>query len=281
MKHLLFLCIFTTMSLVTYAQAIYRCTTNDVRVHTGPGANYPVLKYYQQGGDEEDAILAEGFKLIGDGQEKNGFIHVQDLTSHGNFGEGWVSAQYLEKLTKKCPSCDGRGHFNRPCDNCEGYGCWACADTDGKQRCEDCMGLGVVSENSSKVIPDLDGDYLIVEGQESFSDFLTSYSDWKQLSCMRIKTFGDVVTVTLVGIDKDNKYCELPVKGLSVAEGKLKWNLLSFGSIDMLCDGVFTYSNGYLNGLVTERYVNGTESSNVQELYNYGSTYVLSLKKLN
>lgn len=134
------------MCTTAQSQVYYKCVVNGALVRTGPGTNYRVLKYYSQGGNSpKDARLSKGWILASDGRQRNGFIHVEDLTSHGNFGDGWVSAKSLVKMTRKCPSCRGRGFFNKPCDNCGGsdFGCLVC-DYSGHLRCERCRGLGVL-----------------------------------------------------------------------------------------------------------------------------------------
>ena len=93
------------------------------------------------------------------GTTRNGFTYVR-FSNCGMTGascypdNGWVSSQYLRKMTRRCPACGGRGFFNRRCTDYEGApedhpGACLCLgryclhdNCEGKQHCNNCGGVG-------------------------------------------------------------------------------------------------------------------------------------------
>ncbi len=154
-KNLMIFMLLLTVATVE-AQTYYRCTGDNVNVRKGPGKNYAVIT---NEGFLTKCQLFKGDVVKYAGKAKNGFTYVKFLNC-GQTGascypdHGWVSTQYLKKLTRKCNVCNGRGFFNRPCTDTEGpaeshYGACACQGRyclhDGcylKQHCSNCNGVG-------------------------------------------------------------------------------------------------------------------------------------------
>ena len=117
------------------------CTGNHVNVRTGPGKNYAVMggayKFQLNKGDGtwEDYVGWDGelpfcsIKYLG--KKRNGFLYVEILGEGRDWGNCWVSAQYLKpvctachgtakryddfladhpRLLWKCKRCNGRGY---------------------------------------------------------------------------------------------------------------------------------------------------------------------------
>lgn len=154
-KTLLMFALFFT-ALVMNAQTYYKCTGDNVNVRTGPGKNYAVAINQ---GFETRCQLFKGNIVRSLGSTRNGFTYVR-FSNCGMTGascypdNGWVSSQYLRKMTKRCPACGGRGFFNRRCTDYEGApedhpGACLCVgryclhdNCDGKQHCNNCGGVG-------------------------------------------------------------------------------------------------------------------------------------------
>ena len=113
-KTLLMFALFFT-ALVMNAQTYYKCTGDNVNVRTGPGKNYAVAINQ---GFETRCQLFKGNIVRSLGSTRNGFTYVR-FSNCGMTGascypdNGWVSSQYLRKMTRRCPACGGRGFFNR------------------------------------------------------------------------------------------------------------------------------------------------------------------------
>ena len=157
MKRILTILFILMATLAVHSQTLYRCTGDNVNVRTGPGLKYKVV--YDDNWQQKVQIF-KGVVVKGRGAARNGFIPITCFSGGTALGampvDGWVSAQYLKPLTRKCSACNGRGYFNRPCRdydgepgyhpslcNCNGKFCFhnnsACF---GKQHCSVCGGLG-------------------------------------------------------------------------------------------------------------------------------------------
>jgi len=156
---MIFLLVLAPLSV--NAQNMYRVTGNNVNVRKGPGKNYAVLTWEDFYGKEQKWQLDKTDVVRYLGKKKNGFMYVEAYQPvAGSIGQdierGWVSTEYLKLMTRKCHSCNGRGYFNRPCDEYpdEGYGhgnyC-ACSHVlltpngdwpGGKVICKKCKGHG-------------------------------------------------------------------------------------------------------------------------------------------
>ncbi len=152
---LMFMVLFATMT--ANAQVFYKCTGDNVNVRTGPGKNYKNV--INQGFETRCQLFKDNIVRYA-GKKSNGFVYVMfsncGMTGASCYPDyGWVSAQYLRQLTKRCPVCRGRGWFNRPCTSyegdpddhpgacmCRGRYCLHNADCEGKQHCENCGGVG-------------------------------------------------------------------------------------------------------------------------------------------
>ena len=157
MKRILTVLIVLMGTLSIQSQTLYRCTGDNVNVRTGPGMKYKVA---YDDAFLEKVQLFKGEVVKSRGTARNGFIPITCVAGGTALGayyfDGWVSAQYLKPLTRKCQVCKGRGYFNRPCTEydgvpddhpsgclCRGKFCFhnieACY---GKQHCEECGGIG-------------------------------------------------------------------------------------------------------------------------------------------
>ena len=117
MKRLILLCLMSFIMTGIQAQkrgTYMACIGDHVNVRTGPGKNYPVMggeyKYQLNKGDGtwEDYVGWDGelpgcsIKYLG--QTRNGFMYV-DICGEGcDWGQCWVSAQYLKPV---CSACNG------------------------------------------------------------------------------------------------------------------------------------------------------------------------------
>jgi hypothetical protein len=141
-----------TLGGSAYAQVMYKCTGENVRIRKGPGTNYGICvsaggvrSAYQYG---ETYYLWKGATLKYDGAQKNGFIRVtlNDPTPQfegagGEINTGWVSAKYLKRVTA-CTACKGTG-YKGVCPHCNGDGMGYCCNYTGKAICNSCGGDGV------------------------------------------------------------------------------------------------------------------------------------------
>lgn len=155
MKRALSILVVLMATLALHSQTLYRCTGDYVNVRTGPGIKYKVVF------DDNWGMKVQLFKNVvvqSRGKARNGFIPITCFSGQTASGsspfDGWVSAQYLKPMTKKCSVCHGKGFFNRPCTDFDGSpethpvacscnarfcfheGCY------GKQHCDECGGLG-------------------------------------------------------------------------------------------------------------------------------------------
>ena len=156
MKRILMLMLFVMATMVANAQyrngQVLVCTGDNVNVRKGPGKNYGVV---YNGCSLSYDQLFKGEEVKYAGKTRNGFIYV-NYNSGSTIGcsekaYGWVSNQYLKsRNTRKCPACNGKGYFNRPCKDYSGdpvghphvYNCQIYDDGYGKQHCHKCNGKG-------------------------------------------------------------------------------------------------------------------------------------------
>ena len=147
---------FLTMVAIADAQTVYHCTGDNVNVRTGPGKNYAVMM--NEGFRTKCQLFKDSYVRYA-GKQKNGFTYVKFLncgmTAASCYPDyGWVSSQYLKAMTRRCPSCGGKGYFNRPCTEypdfepgdhptaCQCSGACLHDNCRGKQHCHRCGGLG-------------------------------------------------------------------------------------------------------------------------------------------
>lgn len=160
MKRIILLCLAIFLAVGASAQNMYRVTGNNVNVRKGPGKNYGVIAFDGCSGwtkwqlDKSDIVRYLG-------KQKNGFMYVEAMqpsSCSASYREkGWISSQFLKQMKAKCPNCNGKGFFNRPCTDWpddEGYGhphaCICQHDvmvpggnySAGKQVCNRCNGAG-------------------------------------------------------------------------------------------------------------------------------------------
>lgn len=159
MKRLFLLTLILVTTLSVNAQTFFTCTGDNVNVRKGPGKNYRVMLSEC----EEKCQLYKGKTVKYLGKTQNGFSYVRFSMgcSFGGCGtiipmKGWVSSQYLKKVARLCPECNGVGYFNQPCHEFEGPSdghpmCCPCQSHTcgclhdgcyGKQHCVRCDGLG-------------------------------------------------------------------------------------------------------------------------------------------
>lgn len=132
----------------------YKCTGDRVRLRTTPSQNTTFVVGYHFaegvcqvcGADcmysncKHTVYLRKNTILKSNGVSTNGFIKVYSLDSEEDSGwkSGWIPAKYLVKA-QKCTTCNGRGHLNKKCQECEGGGCDWCVGS-GKEDCSKCYG---------------------------------------------------------------------------------------------------------------------------------------------
>jgi len=160
MKKLFILSLLALATITSNAQDMYMVTGNNVNVRKGPGRNYGAITYPSFEGYDIKWQLSksEGAIVRYLGKKRNGFMFVeaeQPNTSgfHCSYFivSGWVPAQYLKLMTKKCPRCKGMGILNRPCDSPTHPAACTCnipiLVTGGrgyynKKICDNCNGIG-------------------------------------------------------------------------------------------------------------------------------------------
>ncbi len=128
MKRILIMMLLLMATMGANAQNMYRVTGTNVNMRKGAGRNYAVLIWYDWNGIQKWQLgKTDVVRYLG--QKKNGFMYVEAYqptvgSSGVTIERGWVSADYLKLMTRKCPNCNGRGYFNSPCNDYpnDGYG---------------------------------------------------------------------------------------------------------------------------------------------------------------
>ncbi len=152
MKHLI-LKSFLALLLVcfvsntdVYAQKFYRCVANKVAVRKNPSPKAAIARYQGQGQEENIRLYITKDQVVRyDGKKRNGYIFIT-ITNDRWYQEGWVPAKYFTPA-KKCDVCNGTGHLDTLCPECEGECCppvlgGGVTCIDGYEWCETCKGTG-------------------------------------------------------------------------------------------------------------------------------------------